>query len=136
MPKNTKKAKNSKNKTVTRARELVLKTPGQEYARATKMLGNSRIECDCYDNKTRLGVIRNKMRRGRRNRININDIILVTLRDFQDDKVDIIHVYTPDEVKKLRKMFEIPEENKEEDMFDIEFEEEENKDEKIVFDDI
>lgn len=123
MPKNTKKAKNAKNtnNTAKTTRELILKTDDQEYARASKMLGNSRITCECFDNKERLCVIRNKMRRGRRNRITEGDIVLITLRDFQDDKADIIHVYNTDEVKKLKKICEIPDdiEDKQEDVFEF-----------------
>lgn len=30
------------------------------------------------------------------------DIILLSLRDFQDDKADVIHRYTPDEARSLK----------------------------------
>lgn len=36
------------------------------------------------------------------------DLVLVSLRAFQDDKCDIIHKYTVKEANKLRKMGEIP----------------------------
>lgn len=32
----------------------------------------------------------------------VGDIILLSLRDFQDDKADVIHRYTPDEARNLK----------------------------------
>lgn len=87
-------------------RELLFKEPGQEYAQVTKMLGNGHCECSCYDGVVRLGNIRGKLRK--RVWINMSDIILCGLRDYQDDKVDIIHKYTPDEVRNLQTMGELP----------------------------
>lgn len=87
-------------------RELLFKEAGQEYAQVTKMLGNGHCECSCYDGVVRLGNIRGKLRK--RVWINMSDIILCGLRDYQDDKVDIIHKYTPDEVRNLQTMGELP----------------------------
>jgi Translation initiation factor 1A / IF-1 len=39
--------------------------------------------------------------------INVGDIILVSLRDYQDEKCDIIHKYTPDEARTLKKKGEV-----------------------------
>ena len=38
-----------------------------------------------------------------------NDIVMVSLRDFQDEKCDIILKYFPEEVKQLKNLKEIPE---------------------------
>tara|TARA_Y100000768_G_scaffold356844_1_gene311503 strand:+ start:16706 stop:17122 length:417 start_codon:yes stop_codon:yes gene_type:complete len=94
--KNFKKAKNYE--TVDK-RQIIYKTEGQEYALITKMLGNGRCECKCYDGRTRLGHIRGKMHK--RVWICIGDTVLVSLRDYQDDKADIIHKYTSEETKTL-----------------------------------
>lgn len=112
MPKNTKKTKNAKNTHVA-SRAFITKTEGQEYALVTKMFGNCRMECKCYDNKTRLGIIRNKMRKGKNNKIKLDDVVIVSLRDFQDNKADIIHVYTQEEIKRLLKLKQIPHYKKE-----------------------
>jgi translation initiation factor 1A len=40
--------------------------------------------------------------------INIGDIVLVSLREFQDSKADIIHKYTPDEARSLKAYGELP----------------------------
>lgn len=34
--------------------------------------------------------------------ITVGDIILLSLREFQDDKADVIHRYTPDEARNLK----------------------------------
>lgn len=94
-------------------RELIFKEDGQEYAKITKMLGNGHCECTFYDDVVRLGNIRGKMRK--RVWISVGDVVLCGLRDYQDNKVDIIHKYLPDEIRNLQTMNEIPsyEEDKE-----------------------
>lgn len=91
----------------TKERELTCKEDGQEYAQVLKMLGNGRCTLYCYDGLERLGIIRGKLRK--KVWINVGDIVLVGVRGFQDDKVDIFHKYTPDEVRTLKHMGEIPE---------------------------
>jgi translation initiation factor 1A len=81
--------------------------PGQEYAQVVKMLGNGRCECFCFDGVTRLGHIRGKMRK--KVWITAGDIILAAKRDFQDEKVDIVHKYTADEARNLKQYGELPE---------------------------
>tara|TARA_B100001094_G_scaffold120353_2_gene116081 strand:+ start:2201 stop:2614 length:414 start_codon:yes stop_codon:yes gene_type:complete len=100
--KNFKKAKNYE--TVDK-RQIIYKTEGQEYALITKMLGNGRCECKCYDGRTRLGHIRGKMHK--RVWISIGDTVLVSLREYQDEKADIIHKYTSEETKTLISYSEI-----------------------------
>jgi translation initiation factor 1A len=41
--------------------------------------------------------------------MNIGDVILVSLRSYQDEKCDVIHKYQADEVRKLKQKGEIPE---------------------------
>ncbi|BEI85996.1 hypothetical protein CcaverHIS002_0602830 [Cutaneotrichosporon cavernicola] len=81
-------------------RELIFKEDGQEYAQVVKMLGNGRLEAKCQDGETRLGQIRGQMRK--KVWITVGDIILLSLREFQDDKADVIHRYTPDEARNLK----------------------------------
>lgn len=54
------------------------------------------MEAQCFDGTKRLAHIRGKMRK--KVWINQGDIVLLSLRDFQDDKADVIVKYTPDEV--------------------------------------
>ncbi|OMJ82768.1 hypothetical protein SteCoe_276 [Stentor coeruleus] len=87
-------------------RELVFKEDGQEYAQVTRMLGNGRLEAYCFDGQKRQCHIRGQMKR--RVWINTDDIILIGLRDYQDEKADVIMKYTPDEVRSLKEYKEIP----------------------------
>ena len=100
-----KKFKRSKTAESINKRQIIIKEEGQEYAYIVKMLGNNRCECKCNDGRSRLGIIRGSM--VRRVWICINDLVLVSLRDYQDEKADIIHKYTLDEEKSLRSYGEI-----------------------------
>jgi translation initiation factor 1A len=70
------------------------------------MLGNARVEAFCFDGVSRLCQIRGQMRK--RVWINVGDIVLVSLREFQDSKADIIWKYTPDEARSLKAYGELP----------------------------
>ena len=61
------------------------------------MLGNGRIEADYFDGKRRLAEIRDKMKK--KVWIQAGDVILVGIRDFEEDKCDVIHKYYGDELK-------------------------------------
>ena len=71
-----------------------------------RLLGNGRVEVQCCDNVKRMATIRGKLRN--RVWINAGDIILVSLREFGDDKGDVIHNYYPEEAFELQEMKEIP----------------------------
>ena len=78
-----------------------------EYAQVTKMLGNGRLEAQCFDGERRLAHIRGKLRK--KVWINQGDIILLSLREFQDAKADVILKYTADEARNLKAYGELPE---------------------------
>ena len=99
--------KRTQKKNTGTKRELWFKEEGQEYAQVLSMLGNGKLRAQCFDGKTRLASIRGKMRR--RVYIFVNEIILVGLRDFQDERCDVIWKYYPEEAKTLKAMGEIPE---------------------------
>ncbi|BFU21010.1 translation initiation factor eIF-1A, putative [Entamoeba histolytica HM-1:IMSS-B] len=86
--------------------ELVFKEEGQEYGQVTRMLGNGRLEAYCFDGKTRQCHIRGQMQR--KVWINVNDVILVSLREYEDGKADVIKKYNSDEIIQLKKYKEIP----------------------------
>ena len=88
-------------------RDLVFKEEGQEYAQVTRMLGNGRLEAYCFDGKTRQCHIRGQMQR--KVWINVNDVILISLREYEENKGDVIKKYNSDEVHQLKKYKEIPE---------------------------
>ncbi|EPQ52873.1 nucleic acid-binding protein [Gloeophyllum trabeum ATCC 11539] len=111
MPKNKgkggKNRRRGKNENDDDKRELVFREDGQEYAQVTKMLGNGRLEAMCFDGEKRLAHIRGKMRK--KVWINQGDIVLLSLREFQDDKADVIVKYTADEARSLKAYGELPE---------------------------
>jgi translation initiation factor 1A len=106
MPKNKgkggKNRKRGKNENEEEKRELVYKEDGQEYAQVIRMLGNGRLEAQCIDGKKRLCNIRGKMRK--KVWVAQGDIVLVGLRDYQDDKADVIMKYTADEARVLKQV--------------------------------
>ncbi|KAI9228996.1 MAG: eukaryotic translation initiation factor 1A [Piptocephalis tieghemiana] len=102
--KNRRRGKNNSEGT---KRELVFREDGQEYAQVTKMLGGGRLEAQCFDGEKRLGHIRGKLRK--KVWINQGDIILLSLREFQDDKADVILKYSADEARSLKAYGELPE---------------------------
>ena len=87
-------------------RELVFKEDGQEYAQVLRMLGNGRLEAQCIYGVKRLCHIRGKMRK--KVWVCTGDIILLGLRDFQDDKADVILKYLADEARSLKAYGELP----------------------------
>lgn len=110
MPKNKgkggKNRKRGKNEADDDKRELVFKEDGQEYAQVTRMLGNGRCEAICVDGTKRLCHIRGKMHK--KVWIAAGDIVLVGLRDYQDDKADVILKYMNDESRLLKAYGELP----------------------------
>ena len=86
---------------------MTFKEEGQEYAQVLKMLGNGRLEALCFDGEKRLALIRGKLRK--KVWINQGDIILLSLRDYQDEKGDVILKYSADEARSLKAYGELPE---------------------------
>ncbi|CEP08429.1 hypothetical protein [Parasitella parasitica] len=101
-----KSRRRGKNETENDKRELVFKEEGQEYAQVLKMLGNGRVEAQCFDGVKRLALIRGKLRK--KVWINQGDIVLLSLREFQDEKADVIQRYNPDEARQLKSYGELP----------------------------
>ena len=83
-----------------------MKEEDQDYMRVCSFLGNCRVELEDQDGIKFLGIIRGKMRK--RVYIRVRDLVLVSKRDFQDNKVDIIHKYGYSEILYLVRKNEIP----------------------------
>ena len=72
------------------------------YAYVIKLLGNCRVLVLCDDGNEAIGVIRGSMRRfNKRVLIETGDIIAVSIREYQDNKVDIVHKYNAEQCKIL-----------------------------------
>lgn len=61
--------------------------------------------CSCTDGLTRQGRICGRM--NKRTWITVGDIVLVSLRDYEQAKADIIHKYTADEARTLKESGEL-----------------------------
>ena len=107
MPKNKKKGKNSKNKWCAPKRELIFKGILQDYCLMVKMLGDRRISVQLPDGSFKMAIIPGRFRK--RNWMKPGDILLASFREFQTNKIDIIHKYTIEEARKLVLYQEIPE---------------------------
>jgi translation initiation factor 1A len=107
MPIKKKGKKKGKNQINVIKRDLQIKGEYQEYAKIIKLLGDRRVTIVLPDNKETLGIIPGRFRK--RVWMKPTNIVLVSYREFQDNRFDIIHKYTDDESKKLFKMGEIPE---------------------------
>ena len=135
MPKNTGKGGNKRKKgkkPVQEDRELRFANESEEYAQITKILGDGRFQCKCSDGIERIAHVRGKMRK--RVWLANGDIILVSLREFEPEKCDVVEKYKDKELTKLKSNGEIPDsfilpssndEKENIDEGDIKFEEEE-----------
>ena len=90
--------------------KLIYKDPkeDQEYGKIIRAMGNGRFEIECFDGKTRVGIIAGNMRK--RVWVNKDDIVLFSKWEFStdDEKCSIIHKYNIDEVKRLQRENEFP----------------------------
>ena len=91
-------------------KKLIYKDPkeDQEYGKVVRAMGNGRFEIQCFDGKTRMGIVAGNMRK--RVWVNKDDIILFSKWEFttDDDKCSIVHKYDIDESRKLQKEGEFP----------------------------
>lgn len=97
------KAKASSGKT----NELVFAEEHSSYAFVRENNGGGHFRILCDDNTERMGVLRGSMRK--RVWVRRGDIVLVTLREYEDSKADIVHKYNSSEVLRLSSMKQIPE---------------------------
>jgi translation initiation factor 1A len=77
--------------------KLEIADKDQNYAQVISMLGDCRISLKCIINNkvvNKLGIIRGSMRK--KQWINSGDIVIVSIRDFEPDKCDVIYVYPKD----------------------------------------
>jgi len=90
-------------------RPLVLKDieQAQEYAQINKAYGNGRFEANCFDGKIRLAHARGNLKK-KKIFVKAGDVVLLSLREFEDSKCDILYVYLEKEIKELKKIGEIP----------------------------
>ena len=94
-----KKHKRGKNQH-TSSKTIRYKDKGQEYAQIKSCNGNCRFTVMCFDGVERKAVLCGAMRK--RKFVNANDIVLVSVRDFQDEVCDIIDSYDETQARKMK----------------------------------
>lgn len=96
---NKKKNKQLKN---TVQNNYELDEENEEYAHIIKMLGNCRVSLLTNTGKESIGIIRGTLRKFT-NRIIIEkgDIVVISKRGYQDNKVDIVHKYNREQIQTL-----------------------------------
>lgn len=124
MPKNVgggKRYKKRKNKGPVEPGPLTYADRDQEYGIVTSRLGNGLVELmiskDCEAPRSALGKIRGILRK-RRVPFNVGSVVIVSTRecvssmvgkgDNRREKVDVLHCYYPDQVKRLYREKKIP----------------------------
>lgn len=105
MPGAHRKRRSKRPNAASTSRELLFKDDEQQYAKVVKTLGNGRFHAMCDDLVERLCKLRGAMRRSEW--VTVGDVVLVSIRAFQDAKADILHKYTDIEVRNLKKYGEL-----------------------------
>ena len=105
MTNNKRKNKKKSNQEVKK-RVLQIRKDMEEDGKIIKMLGDRRVTIMLPCTTQVIGIIPGRFRK--RCWMKVGDIVLVAIRDFQKDKVDIIHKFDSNETRDLTKMLEIP----------------------------
>jgi translation initiation factor 1A len=109
MPNKGGKKKGKRNNTSTLApkRALIYKEELEEYAQVSKLLGDRRLMVTLPDKSETLAIIPGRFRK--RCWMKVGDVVIVSRREFEVGKMDVIYKYNDDEIRKLIKDKEIPE---------------------------
>ena len=92
----------NKKKSVNIVKNYILDSENEEYALCIKLLGNCRIALITNSGKDVIGIIRGNMRKfNKRIIIEVGDIVAISNRDFQANKVDIVHKYNIEQTQHL-----------------------------------
>jgi Translation initiation factor 1 (IF-1) len=111
MTRNTTGGKNKKKSRAisNKPRELVYKSNGQVYGQIIKSIGNDHMEVMCFCPEGNQ-VKRAHIRGGLRKKVWMapGDIVLISMRNYQDNICDIVMKYTADEARILRARKQLP----------------------------
>lgn len=107
MPKNKKRGKNNKTKrnVETKRRDLVFKAFGEEYAAVEKKLGDRRMVMTLPSGQEIMGIIPGRFRK--RCWFDVGDLTLISYREYQTNKADVIYKYNSEEKLQLQHLGEI-----------------------------
>ena len=82
--------------------QIIFREDGEEYVIVQKMHGGGRCQVLFPDNTTKIAIIPGKLKR-RSSWISCNDLILVSIRDFEEAKCDVLFKYLPTHINILKK---------------------------------
>lgn len=105
MPKKKKAGKNTKSKNVVEVKRNLIEPDlnCQVFGILTKTLGSRFFDVNCLDGKQRRCKVRNK-----RLRVKQDDVVIISLREFDDKNADIIYKYNSEEVRELQRIGSLP----------------------------
>lgn len=105
MPKKKKAGKNTKSKNITEEKRNLIEPDltCQVFGILTKTLGSRFFDVNCLDGKQRRCKVRNK-----RLRVKQDDVVIISLREFDDKNADIIYRYNSEEVRELQRLGSLP----------------------------
>lgn len=92
----------NKKKSTNIVKSYLIDEEHEEYALSKKLLGNCRVSLLTNGGEEVIGIIRGNMRKfNKRVLIEVGDIVAVSKRDFQTNKVDIVHKYNLEQTQSL-----------------------------------
>jgi len=92
----------NKKKSTNIVKNYVIDEEYEEYALTKKLLGNCRVSLLTNSGNEAIGIIRGNMRKfNKRVLIEEGDIVAISTRDFQTNKVDIVHKYNLEQTQLL-----------------------------------
>lgn len=105
MPNKKKAGKNTKSKNVVEVKRDLIEPDisSQVFGILTKTLGSRFFDVNCLDGKQRRCKVRNK-----RLRVKQDDVVIISLREFDDKNADIIYKYNSEEVRELQSIGSLP----------------------------
>lgn len=87
-----------------KSNDYVLDDEYEEYAYVIKILGNCRVIVISNSGSKNIGIIRGSLRKfNKRILIEKSDIVVISKRDYQSGKVDIVHKFNSDQCNVLIK---------------------------------
>ncbi len=134
-----KKGKRNNDSTLAPKRALIYKEELEEYAQVSRLLGDRRLMVTLLDKSETLAIIPGRFRK--RCWIKVGDVIIVSRREFEIGKMDVIYKYNDDEIRKLIRDKEIPDyftdalanNNSDNEEVDFDWDEDADKDEEDIF---
>jgi len=92
----------NKKKSTNIVKSYLIDEEYEEYALSKKLLGNCRVSLLTNSGEEVIGIIRGNMRKfNKRVLIEVGDIVAVSKRDSQTNKVDIVHKYNLEQTQSL-----------------------------------